>query len=272
MEPCVFETFKQIIKENWEWRKQTWSLAKVELVKTYRGAALGWIWLFVRPAVYIFVYWFAFAVGLRSSGPVNGYPWLLWMACGVFPWFMMSDCINTGSNVYRPYSYLVKRIRFPLSVISSFYTLSKLIVLAGTMGFVILVCLISGTKLTIYLIQLPLVFLLMFLFWTAWSVMLSPISAISRDFAKLVQTTNMVFFWFSGVLFEFSNLPTFAQVILSFDPVKWCCEAVRDCFVYETWFFLDLDSFIPFLIVFAIVVFLAVLSYKNLRNEVPDVL
>ena len=119
-ERCVFATLKQVLKENWDWRRQIWSLAKTELVKTYRGAALGWVWLFVRPAVYIGVYWFTIAVGMRSASPVNGQPFLLWMACGVFPWFFMSDAINNGSDVYHRYSFLVNRIRFPLSVISSF--------------------------------------------------------------------------------------------------------------------------------------------------------
>ena len=60
----MFNTFRQVLHDNWEWRKQSWNLAKIDLVKTYRGAALGWIWLFVKPAVYIGVYYFTFAVGM----------------------------------------------------------------------------------------------------------------------------------------------------------------------------------------------------------------
>lgn len=271
-EACVFQTLKQVVKENWQWRKQAWNLAKLELVKTYRGAALGWVWLFVKPAVYIAVYWFTISVGLRSGNDVNGQPFLLWLACGVFPWFFMSDAINKGSDVYREYSYLVKRIRFPLSVISSFYMLSKMIVLVGTMAFVILFCIIFQVELTIYLIQLPLVFLIMYLFWTAWSMMLSPLSALSKDFAKLIQTLSMPFFWLSGILFQLSSLPEALQVVMAFNPVAWCVEAVRDCFIYQEWFFLDLEEFIPFLIVFAIVVALAMHNYRKLHNEVADVL
>ena len=268
----MIKTLKQIVKENWQWRSQIWSLAKVELVKTYRGAALGWVWLFVKPVVYIVVFWFALSVGLRSGSPVNDYPWLLWLAAGIFPWFFMSDSINNGSNVYSHYSYLVKRIRFPLSVISSFYELSKLIVLTVTMLAVIVVCLVTGTKLTIYLIQMPLVLILTYLFWTAWSVMISPLCAISKDFANVIKTLSMPFFWLSGILFQISSLPYAAQVVMWFNPVTWCCEAMRDCFVYETWFFLDFETFLPFLLIFLIVGILALVSYRNLHNEVADVL
>ena len=70
----MFATLKQVVGENWHWRRQVWNLAKIDLVKTYRGAALGKIWLFAKPAVYILVFWVALKFGLRSSSDVNGKP------------------------------------------------------------------------------------------------------------------------------------------------------------------------------------------------------
>ena len=59
---------------------------------------------------------------------------------------------------------------------------------------------------------------------------------------------------------------------MAFNPVAWCVEAVRDCFVYQQWFWQRPDELIPFLIVFALVVLLAVRNYRRLHKEVPDVL
>lgn len=268
----IMDTLRQILSENVRWRRQIWDLAKIDLVKTYRGAALGKIWLFTKPAVYIFVYWFTLSVGLRHGSDVNGRPFLLWLATGVFPWFFMSDAINTGSNVYRRYPYLVNRIKFPLSVISTFYTLSILIVFAATMGITIAVCLVCGVQLGWQLLQLPLVMALMFLFWTAWSVALSPLSAISKDFANLVKTLTTPFFWLSGILFQLTSLPEAGQIAMRFNPVAWCVEAVRSCFVYDTWIWESPEELLPFLLVFALVVLLALRNYRRLSREVPDVL
>ena len=52
---------------------------RADLVKTYRGAALGWAWAIIKPAVTIFVYWFAFEIGLRAGKDVNRFP-ILFMA------------------------------------------------------------------------------------------------------------------------------------------------------------------------------------------------
>ena len=68
-----------ILKEHFEYRKQIFKLAKADLVKTYRGAALGWSWAIIKPTITIFVYWFAFSIGLRAGKPVNDYPFFLWL-------------------------------------------------------------------------------------------------------------------------------------------------------------------------------------------------
>lgn len=268
----MLATLKQILSENWQWRHQIWDLAKIDLIKTYRGAALGKVWLFTKPAVYILVYWFTLSVGMRSGHDVNGQPFLLWLATGVFPWFFMSDAINTGSDVYRRYPYLVNRLKFPLSVISTFYTLSIMIIFACTMLFTIAVCLLTGVHLSRYLLQLPLVMIIMFVFWVAWSIMLSPLGAVSKDFSNLIKTLSTPFFWLSGILFQLSSLPEIGQRVMAFNPVAWCVEAVRDCFVYKEWIWERPDELIPFLVVFAVVVLLALRNFKRLYKEVPDVL
>ncbi|MFR2966285.1 MAG: hypothetical protein ACLTK0_07800 [Anaerovoracaceae bacterium] len=49
-------TIKTIINEHLTYRKQIVKLAKSDLVKTYRGSALGWAWAFIKPVVTIFVF------------------------------------------------------------------------------------------------------------------------------------------------------------------------------------------------------------------------
>ena len=63
----MVKTIKTIISEHITYRKQIFKLAKADLVKTYRGSALGWAWALIKPVVTIFVFWFAFSYGLRSG-------------------------------------------------------------------------------------------------------------------------------------------------------------------------------------------------------------
>ena len=122
------KTLKKIIKEHIEYRKQIFKLAKSDLIKTYRGSALGWAWAIIKPIVTIFVYWFAFEIGLRAGKDVNGYPFFLWLIAGIIPWFYMGDMITAGTSCIRKYSYLVTKMTFPVSTIPTFVSISNLIV------------------------------------------------------------------------------------------------------------------------------------------------
>ena len=66
--PSVGETIVTIVRDHIDYRKQIFKLAGSDLRRTYRASALGWSWAIIKPLVTIFVYWFAFAVGLRRGG------------------------------------------------------------------------------------------------------------------------------------------------------------------------------------------------------------
>ena len=69
-----------------------------------------------------------------------------------------------------------------------------------------------------------------------------------------------------------NNRPRTARLVASFNPVTWVVQSVRDCFIYNKWFFTDWESFLPFLFVLLIFVVLALHNYHRLYMEVPDVL
>ena len=119
------KTLIEIVSDHLTYRKQIFKLAKADLVKTYRGSALGWAWAIIKPVVTIFVFWFAFTVGLRAGKPVNGYPYFLWLIAGFVPWFYMSDMITGGAACIRNNKHLVTKMKFPVSVVPTFVSLSK---------------------------------------------------------------------------------------------------------------------------------------------------
>ncbi len=268
----MFRALSQILGENWIWRSQAWSLAKMDLIKSYRGAALGWIWLIIKPAMYIGVFWFTVRIGMRSGGAVNGHSFTFWLASGILPWFFIKDLLESGSEVLNRYSFLVNRLRFPISVISTFFALSKMIVCVGTIIFLMLWSILAGHYPTIYWLQLPLILVLMMIFWVGWSIALSPLCAISQDFANLVKTLSMPLFWISGIIFQLENMPHWIQVVMWFNPVSWCVESIRDSFIYNQWIWSQPKELAAFAIIFILMWMLAGLSFGKLSKEVPDVL
>lgn len=266
-------SFKQILIEHIVWRRQIFLLAKSDIIKTYSGAALGWIWALIKPLVTISVFWFAFTYGIRSGSSVNGFSFALWMIPGFMAWFYMSDMLNQGASSIRKYRYLVTKMKFPVSTIPTFISLSKLTIHVCLMIIVAVLFVLAGHMPSIYWLQLPFYTLIMFFFWTAWGLFSSMLGAMSRDFINLIKAVNTAIFWLSGIMWDVNKIgiPTL-QKVLYFNPVTYIATGYRNCFIYHKWFWDEPVQLSIFTGMFIVMVILGVSSYRKLIREIPDVL
>ena len=269
----LFGTGRQILAEHREYRVQVFQLAAADIIKTYRGSALGWTWAVIKPSVTIFVYWFAFTVGLRAAEPFNGYPFFLWLISGIVPWFYISEMLTQGSSTLKRYDYLVTKIKFPVSTISTFVSLSKLYVHLALVAVVTIIFLISGYPLDIYFLQLPIYAGLMFIFFTAWSLFAAPLSAVSKDFSNVISSLVTAIFWMSGILWDANSVHIpWIRNLLMFNPVTFVANGYRNVFIYKRWFFEDGFGLAAFGVVLVLMVVTSVYTYHRLRRDIADVL
>lgn len=266
-------TLLDILKEHKDYQTQILQLAAIDLVKTYRGSALGWLWAIIKPAVTIFVYWFAFSIGLRAGRSVNGFPFFLWLIAGIIPWFYMQEMLTQGSKNFKRYDYLVTKIRFPVSTISTFVSLSKLYVHAALLMIVVILFILFGYPVDVYFLQLPVYIGLMFVFFTLWSLFASLLSAMSKDFSNVVNSFVMAIFWVSGIMWDVNRIhnPILAKVLL-FNPVTFIATGYRNVFIYKRWFFQDTFALFAFAVVLAGIFGLALYTFNRLRRDIADVL
>ena len=83
-------------------KKLIMGLAKNDFRQKFAGSYLGVVWAFVQPVVTVFVYWFVFtkALPVGTSMMRNGieYPYVIWLLCGLVPWFFFSE-VNLTKNI-----------------------------------------------------------------------------------------------------------------------------------------------------------------------------
>ena len=263
----------KILKEHVEYRQQIFKLAKADLIKTYRGAALGWSWAIIKPAVTIFVYWFAFSIGLRAGRDVSGYPFFLWLIAGTIPWFYMSDMLTAGTDSIRKYSYLVTKMKFPVSTIPTFVSISKLAVNLILILIMIVLFALFGFFPDIYYLQLIFYIFIGFIFWTIWALFASLLAAISKDFANLVKSFVTAVFWLSGILWNAETITVpWIKKLLMLNPVTYLINGYRNCLINKIWFWEQPKRLMYFCIITLILLVLALWAYKKVRKEIPDVL
>ena len=269
----MLEALSLVINEHITFRKQIFKLAKSDLIKTYRGAALGWAWAIVKPTMTLVVFWFAFSVGLRHGGDVAGYPYFLWLSAGMLPWFFMQEIITGGAGCIRKYSHLVTKMRFPVSVIPTYYSLSHLYVHIALIVITIIMFMCFGYMPDRYYLQIPVYMMFMFFVADAWSLFTGLLSAISKDFQNLVKSLSTMIFWLSGVLYDVNEIPSHnIRVILKLNPVTYIATGYRNAFIYKRWFFETPKELLGFLLVLCMFIVFGLLAFKRLRKEVADVL
>lgn len=265
--------FKRIIREHIKWRHQIFKLAKSDLRKTYSGAALGWSWAVIKPAVTIFVYWFAFSVGLRQRAGIEGFPFFLWLIAGIVPWFYISEMWSGGPNAMRRYKFLITKMKFPTSTIPTFVSMSKLTVHFVLIVIVILIYLTAGYGMSIYYLQIPFYMFMMFIMATGWTLIASVMGAMSKDFGNLVKSFTQALFWFSGIMWPVSNIENiWGKRLLLANPVTYIVEGYRNCFIHHKWFWETPGVTVVYICELAFMWILAIWAYKNLKKEMPDVL
>lgn len=272
---AILHTLLEILKDKWTWRKQIVNLGLFDLRKKSRGAVLGSLWFFAKPAVYIFVFWFALEIGLKvgSSSGSEGTPYILWLVAGLIPWFYMQDMLGQGVDVYHRYSYLVNKIKFPLSAIPTIFNVSTIVIQVGLVIALLIIHLACGQGFDLYLLQIPVAMVLMFVFFDMFSLMTSSLSAISKDFKNLMKTLSTPLFWLSGIIFDVFSLGyDWLTMILMFNPVTFFASMYRAAAYDKIWIWERPEAIMGFAVVFVVTLVCMILVYRRTREEVADVL
>ena len=107
------EFIKSVIKN----RKLVFQLAKNDFKNRFASTSLGSLWGFLQPFVFMFMYVMVFQFIFRQTGP-EGCPYVVWFMPGMTIWMALNDGIIGASSSIRGYSYLVKKVVFPVDVIT----------------------------------------------------------------------------------------------------------------------------------------------------------
>lgn len=266
-------TMYEIIRTHIQYSRQLFKLAKSDLIKTYKGAAMGWLWAVIKPTITIGVYYFAFSIGLRVGRPINGYPYFLWLISGIVPWFYITEVFVGSTTAMRKYGYLVTKIKFPMCTIPTFVSMSHLATNLFLTVIVMVIFTCYGKTPDLYWLQLPLYILMMFLFFTAWSLFAGTLAVISKDFMQMVRSSTMALFWLSGIMYETKNVSSEAmRTVLLFNPVTIIVNGFRNSFVNKVWFWECGVEMRNFLIAYVIMCLLATWVYQRLHKYIPDLL
>ena len=267
----VFSIAKAFLCDLLRNRHIIWELTKKDIKQRYLGSVLGVRWAFIQPTITVLIFWFVFQVGFKSM-PVDHFPFILWLVCGMFPWFLFNDAWLAATNSIIGNSFLVKKVVFRVSLLPIIQILSALVI---NLFFVVVLFLMFGVygyppdvhniQVFYYLFaELCLIFGL--------SLITSSLVIFLKDVGQLVAMFLQFGFWGTPIFWSLKMIPENLWFLFKANPMYYIVAGYRESFIYHHWFWELGYTNISFWLETLFIVLVGVVLFKKLRPHFADVL
>ena len=160
------------LKGLYKYRVLIQNLVSRELKARYRGTMLGFLWSFVNPFLLMVIYTIVFGLIIGPRDPAfENNPWFyaLFLFCGVLPWtWFAASCIESA-NVLMVQGNLIKKVLFPVEILPIVVVISNFVHFLFGLPILFIFIPILGRQYTFFLLFLPVVILVQFVFSLGFS-------------------------------------------------------------------------------------------------------
>jgi ABC-2 type transport system permease protein len=201
-------------------------ISVTEFKKTYFGTLLGYFWSVLRPLLLFGVLLFVFTKIFRLGHDVPHYPVLLLFGVVLFGFF--SEATQTAVTSVVNQEGIVRKTQFPRLVIPLSVVVTSLFNLAVNLIVVLAFLLGFGVYPMWTWLLFPLIVVLLFVFATAVSLLLSSMYVRFRDTAIIWTVTATALFYVTPVLYPVEAIPdTFLRKAILLNPLTPVFEQAR---------------------------------------------
>lgn len=195
----------------------TWS----DIRTRFAGSILGLIWLVLFPLLflgaYAFMYIFVFKVRFAEFNSID---YIVLIFCGLIPFLGFSEALGSGVSSVTSNSALVKNTLFPIDLVPVKTVLvSQATQVVGT-GLLLIVLTLMG-KITIWVLLLPVIWVLQILFSIGLIWVLSSLNVFLRDIQNTISVVILMLMMVSPIAYTADMVPSNLRTILLFNPLYY---------------------------------------------------
>ena len=213
------------------------ALAYFEYKLGTKGMFLGRLWKLLSPLIQIGVYWLVFGVGLRSGAPVDGFPYVVWLTCGLTPWLAMNLGINRGAGSIYGKASMLTRSNIPTCLIPLSNVAAVFLDSCWTVLIMLLIYVANGCRPGWAAVELLYYIVCALVFVSALSLITSVLVMLARDFQNLIQAILRLVFFLSPVFWQpGDNLPLLLKLFDFCNPFGYIIRGFRNSLLYNVHF------------------------------------
>jgi lipopolysaccharide transport system permease protein len=225
-----------MLRAYWRQRGILRQFVQRDVAARYRGSAVGLLWAFLNPlimlAVYTFVFGYLFQADKSALTRASLTKTAFDIFAGLIAFNLFADCLNRAPGLIVGNANFVKKVVFPLEILSwmavgsaFFNALMSLLVLelAGA---------VLGKPLHWTFLLAPLVLLPLALVVGGVTLFLSSLGVYLRDVGQVVGNLTMLLMFLSPVFYPASNLPAWLRPYFYLNPLTLPIQELRAVALY----------------------------------------
>lgn len=192
---------------------------------------LGLFWSFFNPLILLTVYTFVFSEIFKarwSGGGDSKTEFALLLFAGLIVFNLFSECVNRAPTLIISNPNYVKKIIFPLEIMSIISLLSAMYhAMVSIAVWLVAYSFLTGIP-HITALYLPLYIIPLCIFITGISWILSSLGVYFRDVSQFIGSLTTILMFLSPIFYPASTLPERYRSFLYINPLTPVIEGVRD--------------------------------------------
>lgn len=206
-------------------------LLKREILGRYKGSVMGIAWSFVHPVVMLAVYTFVFGYVFKAKwgAAVGESPasFAIILFAGLIVFNIFSECINRAPLLIVSNSNYVKKVVFPLEILT-YVTVASALFHACISSLILgIACLVFEQIPGWMSIYLPLIMIPFLCATLGLTLILASLGVYIRDLAQIVPVMTTILLFASPVFYRLSALPEDVRALIMLNPLTFVVEQVR---------------------------------------------
>ena len=217
------------LKELYSYREMMYNLVKKDLRTRYKGSILGFLWTFVNPILQLVIYTIVFSIIMRS----NVEKFYMYLFIALIPWIFFTTALQGGATSIIYGKDLIKKVYFPRTIIPLSVVNAAFMNMLFSMIVVFIALIVSGIGISWYIVFLPIVMLVEYLFALGLALIFAALTVYFRDLEHILGIVIMGWFYLTPIVYTVDMVPEELRGYYKLNPMTDIIAVYREILYYK---------------------------------------
>jgi ABC-type polysaccharide/polyol phosphate export permease len=201
---------------------QLYALSKRNIILRYKHSLIGFLWGFIKPLIYLFIF-----IVIFSAQFSNVSHYVLYATSGIIFWFFFSNIVSQGIQSFVLSAGIIKSVQIPVILFPLAEVLTELFNLGLALGVYFILMQWFGLQYTFVLLWLLPALFLFSMFAFSVALFLGTLNVYFRDIGILWNTIQPAIFYLTPIAYTEALIPSRFAYVIRFNPIYHYIKLLR---------------------------------------------